>query len=318
VRTRKVFIALAAAAALVALAAMPASARPPGVNGQIAYGNDAGVFTANPDGSNPRLLVPNSCCQGWSWDGSKLAMGYGTQDGRIGTATINADGSGYTEFPIPDPTLNIGCSVWSPNDQRLACEGWNDSNPVQDGIYTISSADGGGLIRVTTNPLGAHDIPGSYSPDGKRIVFVRFDQNGNSAGLFTVRTDGTDLRQLMPASTILNIGADWSPQGNEIIFSQHVTPDVHGSLWVIHADGTGLHEIDVPALPCGGPDSDPNAYGCHAPHWSPDGTKITFAAGSPANGLDIYETNANGTGLTQVTHDGNDDNPTWGTHPPVG
>jgi hypothetical protein len=83
---------------------------------------------------------------------------------------------------------------------------------------------------------------GAFSLDGKRIVFVRFDQDGNSAGLFTVRTDGSDLRQLTPMDMILNIGADWSPEANEILLSRHVSSDVHGSLWVVHADGTGLRE----------------------------------------------------------------------------
>jgi Tol biopolymer transport system component len=298
---------------------MPAEARPLGMNGQIAYGNNAGMVTANPDGSGARLLVPNVGGAGWSYDGNKLAMGYGTSDGRIGTAIINPDGTGYTEFAIPNPTLNIGCSIWAPNDKRLVCEGWNDANPVQDGLYTISSTDGGALRRVTKNPLGGHDIPGSYSPNGKRIVFGRFDQNGNSAGLFTVRTNGKRLRQLVPANTILNVGGgDWSPRGNEIIFSQHLTPDVHGSLWAVRANGKGLHEINIPGLPCGGPNSDPNAFGCHAPYWSPDGTKIIFAANSQATGVNIYEANVDGSNLIQVTHDGQDDGPTWGTHPPTG
>jgi hypothetical protein len=130
------------ALALFGLAALPAGARRLGTNGQIAYDTDSGVATANPDGSGARLLVPNSCCPGWSHDGSKLAAAYLTDDGRIGTATINANGSAYTQLPIDDPTLNIGCGVWSPSDLRLACEGWNDSNAAQDGIYTISSSDG--------------------------------------------------------------------------------------------------------------------------------------------------------------------------------
>jgi WD40 repeat protein len=317
-RVRLVALLALLVVALAGVFALPAGASPRGVNGQIEYENDAGVFTANPDGNGAQLLVPNSCCAGWSHDGNKLAMGYQTNDGRIGTATINADGSGYTQLPIDDPTLNIGCGYWAPSDTQLACEGWNDVDAAQDGIYTISSADGSALTRVTTNPLGGHDIPGSYSPNGKRIVFVRFDQDGNSAGLFTVRTDGTGPRQLTPTSMILNIGADWSPQGNEIVFSQHVTPDVHGSLWVVHANGSGLHEIHTQGLTCGGANDDPNAFGCHAPHWSPDGTKFIFAAGSPVSGNDIYTANVDGTDLVQVTHDGNDDNPTWGTHPLTG
>jgi Tol biopolymer transport system component len=308
-----------------ALTVVPAGARPRGTNGQITFdridpssGNQS-VFTSNPDGSSATVLAPNSCCGGWSPDGSKLAVPYMLNDDRIGPAIVNADGTGYTPFPIADPTLNVGCGTgsWSPDGKLLACESWDDSNPARNGIYTISSADGSGLTRVTSNPLGNHDIPGSYAPDGKRIVFVRFDADGNSAGMFVVKTSGGKLRQIVPASTILNIGADWSPQGNEIIFSRHVTPDVHGSIWVVHSDGSGLREIKIQGLDCGGANDDPNGIGCHGVRWSPDGKKIIFAANSPTTGTNIYTADAAGTGLTQVTFDGGDDDPAWGTHPLV-
>ena len=55
---------------------------------------------------------------------------------------------------------------------------------------------------------------------------------------------------------------------------RHVTADVRGSIWVIHADGSGLREIHVQGLPCGGSQFDPNGFGCHGVHWSPDGGKI--------------------------------------------
>jgi len=322
---RRTLIALLLAVATsVALAMAPADASPRGANGQITYDRTTDpttgyqvVLTANPDGSSERVVVPGACCADFSPDGSKLAVPYLTADGRIGPATINADGTGYTPFPIDDPTLNIGCGTgsWSPDSKRLACETWDDSNPARNGIYTISSADGSGLTRVTANPLGGHDIPGSYSPDGRRIVFLRFDANMNSAGLFVVKTNDGQLRQILPASMILNIGADWSPQGNEIIFSRHVTPDVLGSIWVVHANGTGLHEIHIRGLDCGASFSDPSGVGCHGARWSPDGKKIIFVAISPATGVkNIYTANANGTALTQVTFDGSDDDPAWGTH----
>jgi Tol biopolymer transport system component len=314
---RTTLVILASAALGVAALAAPAGASPRGANGQITYDNGVGVVTANPDGSSASLVVPSSCCADFSPDGSKLAVPYLTADGRIGPATINADGTGYTPFPINDPTLNIGCGTgsWSPDGKRLACETWDDSNSARNGIYTISSGDGSGLTRVTANPLGGHDIPGSYSPDGRRIVFLRGDANMNSAGLFVVKTNDGQLRQILPASMILNIGADWSPQGNEIIFSRHVTPDVLGSIWVVHANGTGLHEIHIRGLDCGASFSDPSGVGCHAARWSPDGKKIIFVAISPATGVkNIYTANANGTALTQVTFDGSDDDPAWGTH----
>jgi Tol biopolymer transport system component len=324
-------VGLIIAVAALVLSATQASASPRGTNGQITYDRTAdpttgfkAVFTANPDGSSERLIVPPnpvSCCGDFSPDGSKLVIPYPTDDGRIGTATINADGTGYTPFPIKDPTLNIGCGTgsWSPDGKRLACETWDDSNSARNGVYTISSADGSGLTRITSNPLGGHDVPGSYSPDGKRIVFIRYDSNGNPAGMFVVKTNGSQLRQILPASADLNMGvqSDWSPQGNEIIFSLHVTPDVFGSIWLIHADGSGLHEIHISGLNCGASSSDPSGVGCHGVRWSPDGKKIIFAAGTAAAGVNIYTANADGTGLTQVTFDGNDDDPAWGTHPLV-
>src|SRR3954469_5662783 len=98
-----VLAALAGVAALAALTALPASASPRGANGQIAYDRtnfatgDQAVYTANPDGSHEQQLVASSCCASWSHSGNKLSFPYLTDDGRIGPATVNADGSDYKQ-----------------------------------------------------------------------------------------------------------------------------------------------------------------------------------------------------------------------------
>jgi TolB protein len=308
-------IALVIAAAIAGGATAPfASATTSGTNGQIAFDRSDGVYTANPDGHGESLLVSNSCCAGWSAAGSQLAMPYLLDDGRIGTATVNADGTGYTTFPIDDPTLNLACYRWSPDATQLACEGWDDSNPSRTGIWTVSATDGSGAAQLTTNAVGGHDIPGSYSPDGKRLVFSRSDANGGQSSLGVINLSDGHVRQITPDGMIINIGADWSPQGNQIIFTRHVTANVHGSIWVIKSDGSGLRQIHIPRLPCGGANASPVSYGCHAAGWSPDGAKIIFAAGSPRTGTNIYTADANGSGLRQATHDGDNDNPSWGSH----
>lgn len=306
--------ALIIVALIVASAAVPAGATTSGTNGQIAFDRSDGVYTANPDGHAEGLLVANSCCSGWSPSGDKLAIPYGLADGRIGTATINADGTGYTTFPINDPTLNLGCTRWSPDATQLACEGWDDSNPSRTGIWIVSATDGSGATQLTTNPLGGHDIPGSYSPDGKQLVFYRSDANGGQSSLDVLNLSDGQVRQITPDGMIINIGADWSPHGNVIIFSRHITPHQHGSIWTINSDGSGLRQIHIPGLPCGGANASRVGYGCHGTGWSPNGTKIIFAAASPRTGANIYTANANGSGLSQATHDGDNDNPSWGSH----
>jgi Tol biopolymer transport system component len=303
----------AGAATAVSVAASRSAAR---ANGQIAFDrpnptnrNGSLVYIANPDGTRMRRLIAGDhCCPSWSHSGGLLAVTFGGK--RIGTATVDANGRAFKRLPIRKANLNSGCGgAWSPNDRRLACESWNDNKPSLDGIYTFSSANGSDLKRVTSNPLGGHDEPGSYSPSGKQLVFGRFDKYGDGIGLFIVNANGSGLHRLTPKGVTLQDGntGDWSPTGNEIVFSQHATASAPGSLWTIRADGTAMHQIKVKGLFCG------SEVGCHGPRWSPDGKKIIFAANSGGGPSTIYTINADGTRLKEVAPG---DDPRWGTHSP--
>jgi len=316
---------LAGLVAVAALTAIPAGAKPPGTNGRILFGRfdpafgDTIVYTANPDGSQEQQLLPGPLqCAHWSPDGSLIAT-CGFPDGSA-AVIINPDTGSYRELFSSDPSLFLACPVWSPDAKRLACGQWNQpADPSRNGVYSIRSSDGGGVERITSNP-GGSDEAGDYSPDGRRLVFARSDQNGDPIGLFVVNVNGTGLTQITPTATLFSSQGDWSPQKNEIVFSQHVTPDVRSSIWIVHADGTGLHEIPVQAQPvCGGAYSDPTSQGCFTPRWSPDGAKIIFARGTSGDqDSNIYTVDVDGTGLTQVTHGGTDQQPDWGTHPAIG
>src|SRR2546425_278094 len=87
----------------------------------------------------------------------------------------------------------------------------------QDVVYTINP-DGSDVRRVTSG--ADDDYPGDYSPNGKRIVFLRSSFDSGLAALYTVKLDGSDLRQITPTSRLLDFtGGSWSPQGNDILFS---------------------------------------------------------------------------------------------------
>jgi Tol biopolymer transport system component len=300
------------------------------VNGEIAFARfdpalgDSRVFTINPNGSHEQLVLPFALeCPHWSPDGSRIAScGFGPPGAppTAATAIINPANGSYRVLPLADPTLPTACDIWSPDAARLACDMFAPPADLsRSGIYSIRSSDGGGLTRITSNP-GGHDIPGDYSPDGKRLVFSRFVDCAsgpcNPVALFVVNVDGTGLKRITPTGTLVTdgVGGNWSPQGNEILFSLHLTADVHSSLWMVHSDGSGLHEIHVQGVTCGGANDDPNGVACFDPRWSPDGMKIVFGMNSD-QGSNIFTINPDGTDLTQVSHGGADEEPDWGTYP---
>lgn len=313
------------AVTLAAAAAVSAAATPRGTNGQITFARfnpdlgDTQVYVVNPDGTGQRLVqAPTDVGEVPRWfpDGAHIATCCDLPGG--GSRIINPDDKTFRDIDGQYPGLFNPCSLPSPDGALLLCETFSEDGS-QNGIHTIRSSDGGGLAQITSNP-GGDDIPGDWSPNGKRIVFERIAPNGDSEGLFIVNTNGTGLKQITPADFDLSSFGSWSPQGNDIVFSRHVTPDVHSSIWVVHASGSGLHEINVqPASACGGANADPNALGCNEPTWSPDGTMIAVVR-SHSNDIDgeIYTVNVDGTGLTQVTHAPGANDPDWGTHPPVG
>jgi dipeptidyl aminopeptidase/acylaminoacyl peptidase len=102
-----------------------------------------------------------------------------------------------------------------------------------------------------------------------------------------------------------------------IVFAENVpcagnppTPDCEYDLFTMKPDGTDVRPItrDVRT-----PDEDPKTD--FYPSWSPDGTKIAFVS-NRANyqeSFEIFVVNADGTGLTQLTHDTSATNwpPAW-------
>jgi len=320
---RLIVFATVLAVSWLGLAASSSSvdAKAPGPNGEIAFRHvdpslpDNMIRTVNPDGTHQVSVHLGEEFQ-WSPDGSTLAIGGGD-----GTAAliVNPDTGAVRKIKLPDPTLQLFCSAWSPDAERLACGSFSD-DASRNGIYTIRISDGRGLTRITSNPRGLDFIGGDWSPDGTRLVFTRWDstrpRNTNQA-IFVVNLDGTGLRRISPwgaggeSGLLTYVLAGWSPDGNKILFSEN------GSLFTVHPDGTGLTKIVLEGISL--------SFACSSacaldPGWSPDGTKIVFAMFTAAQGaVNIYTANADGSGVYQLTHetsqDFHDGSPDWGSHP---
>ena len=160
------------------------------------------------------------------------------------------------------------------------------------GTYTlnVTSADGSGRTRLTTNP--GPDSDPAWSPDGRTIAFVS-GRDGNT-GIYVMNADGTEQRLLMPAKVDYPPQLAWSPDGQKLAFTVALTsgPDGNLEIYVMNADGSGQRNL-----------TPTNSADDGAPRWSPDGRRIVFV-GSRDGGEAIYVMNADGSGQQRLTGGG--------------
>lgn len=249
------------------------------------------------------LAAPPECCViEFSRDGRRLIVIADAPDGRIATATVNADGSNYEVLPLPDGNLNLAPGSWAPDGSRIAFEGFDESNPSKNGIYTADSIDGSELVRVTHVSGGVHDVPYAYSPDGSMLLLTRTDRSGHTENaqldLFVVRTDGTGLHRLNPPGTWVDplyggSPASWAPDGRTIAFAgfdPSSPDDARSAVFTVQPDGSELTRI--------------TSWGdwSTSAHYSPDGRWIAFDKVGEGGGLhDLFVVHADGSEMTDIT-----------------
>jgi TolB protein len=155
------------------------------------------------------------------------------------------------------------------------------------------NADGTGARRVVGNP-GQPDTSPAWSPDGRRLVFVR--NTGGTYVLGIANADGTKARLLKRAHSVYG-SPSWSPTSNLIVYSDSGT-----ALMAITPDGTRKHVVLERECPTGdGYTPKCTSFGDVA--FSPDGSRIAVACGycDADTEAGIWVLRADGTGLTRVT-----------------
>ena len=282
----------------------------PGPEGTIVFvrlvgqGDLQSIYTANPDGSGEQQLTApgDYCCiLRISPDRSSLlVMPGGAPPTPITGGVLSADGSRFELLKLTDPTLNLAPQAWSPDGERIAFEGWDDSDPNRTGVYTAPASDPGDLVRVTNAPGAPHDIPLDYSPDGTQLVFYRavraephfpIDIGGS---LWVVDVDGSNAHRLRTPGTTPGWWARWSPDGTKILFAtERLQPT--GALWTVRPDGSSLTKVF----------EDAEGRFATGPTWSPDGSQILFTLNATNDSFvhepnSFYVIDADGSNLTMA------------------
>ncbi len=134
----------------------------------------------------------------------------------------------------------------------------------------------------------------SYSPDGKKILFIYAKDVSDVWEIYSADSDGKNVVQLTDFNEArIKKGPLFSPDGKTIIF--HADIDAGAQLFSMDPNGNHLTQLtDLPG------------YNVE-PYWSYDGTEIIFNHIPPDGNVKIYVMNSDGTKVRQLVKSGKND-----------
>lgn len=288
---RRIFVVCLAVLGMLATSTIAAHATFPGDNGRIWFDRGSGedddqpprVMTVTPDGTDFTTPVEAGRDPVPSPNGRLVAYHVPEPMGAGHIAIARADGTGARV--VDDDFVVLQHPSWSPDGRHVIA-----SSGFALHVIDVVSA----TIERTISLDCTLNSP-DWSPDGGRILFAgQCAEDTSETLLWTVRPDGTDLRQVTaggePEFRVDDGFASWSPDGERIVFDRRIeNSDSPTRVMVVDADGSDLRELDTGS-----------GY-AWSPVWSPDGTEIAFARENTPDGTEIWGIGPDGTGLRRIT-----------------
>ena len=145
-----------------------------------------------------------------------------------------------------------------------------EKDPSWFGDIYIMNADGSNVRRLTSE--AGYDGGPFFSPDGQRIVWRHFEENGMIADVWTMKLDGSDKRRVTDFKS-MSWAPFYHPSGDYFIFTSNKLGFENFELFLV--DAKGEHEpVRVTFTP--GFDG--------LPVFSPDGKKLCWTSGRTGDG----------------------------------
>lgn len=206
------------------------------------YDPNYDIFSARRDGSALKRLTD--------------APGYDAE----GAYSPNGNKIVFCSLRDAYPTENL-----SPEDQKRL-----ETNPGYFGEIYVMNADGSGQTRLTNWP--GYDGGPFFSPDGERIIWRHFNEDGMLADIYTMRLDGSDIRRLTDFKS-MSWAPYFHPSGDYVIFHSNKFGFTNCELFIVDAFG----------------EKEPVRVTFHdkfdgLPVFSPDGKRLAWTSGRTANG----------------------------------
>ncbi len=205
------------------------------------YETTMDIFSSNRDGSDIKQLTDE---EGYDAEGSY------SPDGKLIVYSTNKDAYNRELTKEEEQKMEV--------DPSYFCD-----------LY-IMNADGSQKRKLTDAP--GYDGGPFFSPDGERIIWRRFSEDGHAADVFTMKIDGTDEKQITDFEC-LSWAPFYHPSGDYIVFAANKLGYSNFEIYMVDVNGfkepvriTYTEKFDG------------------LPVFSPDGTKLVWTSSRTKDG----------------------------------
>ena len=136
----------------------------------------------------------------------------------------------------PPTDLYVVSMECDKEDHKLEQGARDVSEREGDNEIYVMDTDGSNVVQLTHNT--AFDTSPSWSPDGRRIVFV--SDRDEATEIYLMDTDGSNVVQLTKNATYESVPS-WSPDGRRIAFSSDRDGQSH--IYTMNWDGSNQRKL---------------------------------------------------------------------------
>lgn len=98
-------------------------------------------------------------------------------------------------------------------------------------------------LKTGENTLLGKGYQPRFSPDGKKIAYVKYSSDAKSCSIWAMEIDGSNPMQITDAKKGFAFNPCWSPDGSKILFESYKKDKKDYDLYVIDIDGNNSKQL---------------------------------------------------------------------------